>query len=391
MRLAPPVTLSGVVHAIHLFGLQEPMPHPTDRTRWEPAIKVVLDHELGKEYFGGNPPLVTTRDGVRCPVVVYRDAPRLPERETHPGQLLAVLASQGVSLDTPLTTAEGQYEVRDILNDTMANLSLDQKELEWAVIALARYLPPKRSWKDKFGREIGFNDLAHALLKAPLERPGIACQGIHILEALATLWLADRQAPVLGAGTRLLVVGRLQQQVAILIAAQEASGEWPVRWYESPPVREVALMGVDQKQLARQAVTATGHNLEWLSLLPPEMGPSDEVFIRAGQWLKSRVLAASDEDLSDGYCPYSHAACMVKWLATHEDRSEASVAGPTAVSASLLAGAGEPKTEHLSGGPRLRSDPATAVIECLFEGARHVLEFRSAFQGFAFMNKGGVL
>jgi hypothetical protein len=317
LQVREPVSLSGLLHAVRIYGLDGPVPLGGQPAETLPALTLILDHEKGSAYFRGEPPLINTRDGVRTRVTERRDAKRQPGRQAHSGQLLAVLAELGVPLDTSLTTANGRFAVRDILRDTTANFSLDQEEIEWAAVGLALYLAPEPGWRDKFGRPLTFDQLAKRLLEIPLTREGLACQGTHLLHALTVLHVVDRERPVLGPEVQAEIRERLRRETALLVETQRPTGEWWAGWSDPQASREL-LAFVSNDQHTRMAVTVTGHHLEWLLLLPPDLRPPDEVFRRAGAWLRARLLRATKEELKDGYCPYSHAARVVQALSVEQ-------------------------------------------------------------------------
>jgi hypothetical protein len=317
-RLRPSscVPLPELLHAIRVFGPDMPvnlpgrsnaLPECSNAVR---AIDVILDHSLAKLYFGGDVPLISTRDGVRCEVVVRRDSARLDSREAHSGQLLAVLAESGISLSTPLTTAMGQFQVRDILNDLSANFTLRQSELEWTAVAFALYLPPQRQWTDKFGAHISFDDLAEALLSAPMDGPGVACQGTHVLHALTVMYLADIRKPIFSATKRAAVHDRLAHSASAAVSLQAASGEWAPAGQSAPDDARA----IESSVLTRRCVTLTGHNLEWMTLLPDSMAPPEAVVQHAMHWIKDELDSAKLSEIKEAYCPYSHCARMLDLL-----------------------------------------------------------------------------
>ena len=125
-----------------------------------------------------------------------RDARWQPERQAHEDQLLAVLAEAGVPLSTPLTTGRGQASAQRLLDDTLANFDLKQAEPEWSALSVVLYLPPQRSWTDKYGKVLTFDDLAEELMDRTFQA-NLPCAGTHLIYTLTALLRADEQEPVL--------------------------------------------------------------------------------------------------------------------------------------------------------------------------------------------------
>lgn len=325
LRPSGAVPLSGLLHACHVFGFDVPLTVAGDPPETLRARDVILDHAAAVRYFGEGP-LIATRNGVRCRVTARRNVPLQPAGVVHAHQLLALLALHGESLDTPLSTAQGGGKVRDVLADGLANFSLAQDEVEWAAIAFALYLAPRRAWTDKFGQSTSFDDLARRLLGTSFDEPQLACEGIHVLQALAVLAAVDRQRTILSDDVRAACVRRLQEQAELVVQLQQASGALTPLWHATAERRLEAEGVLNADEQRRRALVVTGHHLEWLLLLPPESAPDDDVFLRGGRWLYEQLRAASPADIEAHYCPYSHAGCMVLRFSARSDAAARRVA-----------------------------------------------------------------
>jgi hypothetical protein len=306
-----PTSMSDTLHVVRLFGADTTWRNP-DTDREVPFLDIILDCEKGRDFFHGEPPLIDTRDGVRCRVSVRRDAQWQRERQAHADQLLAVLAEMGVPLSHPLTTAGGMRSVRHLLDDMLANFDPKQQEIEWSALALALYLPPRKSWTDKFGRIYTFDDLAEELMSRPLEKAA-ACAGTHLLYSLAALQQADQQEPVLTAGVRAKVQAYLARHAAAAGRTLSAEGFWAPSWHAAQPGEHDTRSPVSPA--ASINVLVTGHQIEWLWLLPADLTPSRECFLRAARWLQVRLVTDLKTQLLENYCPYSHAARALLVLA----------------------------------------------------------------------------
>jgi hypothetical protein len=254
--------------------------------------------------FGGRSCLVWTRDGAR-----YRFAPRSspeagPGLGLHAYQALATFAEIGVGLGQALTLPAGEeVTVAAILRDLMANFqarSVADIEPEWAAVALLLYVPPQRSWRNRWGERVGLQEVADYVARAP--RAGAACGGIHSLFALSVARQVDRAHAFLSRGTSARIAELLGAATSALASTQADDGSWSEGWESSPARRRAETW---------DAVHVTGHLLEWQSLLPPAEQAPRACLERALRFLARVTLEASDEEVAQLYCPFSHAARVV--------------------------------------------------------------------------------
>jgi hypothetical protein len=311
LRLKRPPSMATMLHAVRLFGPEVAYPLP-DSGREERALDVALDVGKGCAVFGGKPALIATRHGVRGLLASKRDGSRHRGRQVHVDQILAVLAEVGVPLTRPVTTEAGPTSVRAMLDESLANFETSQ-EIEWTAMALALYLPPRRSWSDKFGRRHDFDGLATELLGRPLDDPEVACAGTHMLYSMAVLARADEAAPVLSPPVRRKVRDRLAEMAAKAVSRQNPDGSWDVDWPKDGP-HDHDHEAVAAGEPDPNRVLATGHQLEWLFLLPRDQLPPEGCVRKAAGWLRAQVLAAPARTIAENYCPYSHAAKVLKAL-----------------------------------------------------------------------------
>ncbi len=324
MRVVPGASLSMVVHGMHLFGPRFEVPHPILAGQSASALDIILNCQKARVYFGSHAPLVTTRYGVRCRTLISRDTPRQPEREAHSGQLLASLAESGVPLTAVATTADGKYTVSSILADTIATFNLKRPQIEWVATALALYLPPQCSWRNKFGTNYTFDNLVDKLLATSFEDPQLSCQGTHLLYSLAVIRQADQKHQILSKQTRERLSTFLARQVTHLVDTQQLMGQWPDRWYAQESVERLPQSTSMLGKVDRLGVTNAGHHLEWLLLLTDDLAPPDHVCIRAARWLHTQIQIASSEQLLNAYCPYCHGVFSIGQIHTRPVASSAS-------------------------------------------------------------------
>jgi len=298
--------LGGLMHAAMVLGLDMEIPWPSRADRLPSLKEVIYSNELATAYFG-SPIFVETQYGLHNRLVDPRDSRFQLERQSHWGQLLSEFAKHGIPLTQELTTDTGTFAVRDILQDTVANYNTNDPQIEWVCIALAMYLPPQRTWVNKFGHRFHFDQMADELMRRQFNSDGLACHGIHLLEALAVLLRADFERPVLSESRRAMIRQHLGKHVTRLTDSQLADGSWPVGWhaYSSPAY---SVRNSDSPNQRHLRVHVTGHHVDWMYLVLPDMLPSDEVFQRAAEFLQESLLCASQDAIQEHYCPYCHAA-----------------------------------------------------------------------------------
>jgi hypothetical protein len=308
-------TMSDFLHILRVFG-PDAMVRVGGGTLRAGALDLILDSRRNRDFFHGNPTLIDTRDGVRCRTYDRDQGAKQAERQAHDGQLLAVLAELGIPLHRPLSTSGGSWTVGRLLDDMLANFDLKAREIEWVALAIALYLPPRSGWTDKFGRSYTFGDLVNELMSRTLNSER-ACAGTHLLYSLAVILRADEEAPVLTAPVRAALRSYLEEKRSLALRTQAQDGTWDVRWYEGQG--DEAALGPSTDRADRK-VLATGHQIEWMLLLPTEMLPSRDCILRAANWLHAKLLSEVQPVVVDHYCPYSHAGRVLLILSrSNED------------------------------------------------------------------------
>ena len=327
-RLRPGKTekLSKLFHSLLVYGPDATVPtvissavETADRRTEDKAsvriLDVILDAEAAAKYWGPSEERVVapTPYGLRFPLY-YERTMSLGEfnTEAHQGQGLSILASLGLSTDVGIRfRAEGGYErktIRHLLEDTTANFSLAEEEVYWDAVSLALYLPPQRSWEDKFGQRTSFDDLANELVNRP--NSDSSCAGTHKLYALAVLAESDRRSPILSPVARSAVDSELRRAVEQLVRVQLPEGGWTTEWFQSDKDRREAESETPLlSPTIHTELLATGHHLEWLLLLPEDAQPDRERIERAADRCL-RLLSQITTDkaaVEEHYCPIVHA------------------------------------------------------------------------------------
>jgi hypothetical protein len=226
------------------------------------------------------------------------------EDAPHVDKLLAVLGEIGIPRSTSVRTQTSDKSVADVLADSVARFQLGQSELEWTAVAYSSYLPPSRSWVNRFGERFTFDDLADALLQRP-EGEG-PCYGTHVLYALNYLIRIDEACAVLEPVTVARIRQRLQQASMNLENAQYSTGAWSEDWHV--PRGEARSSLPEPPLAAKNIVRASGHHLEWIALAPYDVRPSQACVARASSYLLRRGLSFAPSEIGESYGPLTHAA-----------------------------------------------------------------------------------
>jgi len=213
------MTASVCLHVLAVHGLEATFRHER-LTSGREILRLFTDDASGKAYFG-SPAMVCTRYGIRPAIHGASGA----SQEWHYDQTLGCLAGLGIPLSLPIRIGGAEYCLREALRDSLASFELRQGELEWTVVAYASYLPPYRSWVNKFGEPCSFDDLTEALLGRDFTKG--SCSGCHIVEAMIKLLRVNREvAEVLSPEVSARLAARLGEVVRVVLSRQEADGSW---------------------------------------------------------------------------------------------------------------------------------------------------------------------
>jgi hypothetical protein len=312
----PHNTLSLCLHVLRLHGLTARFAGG-DLPSSEAILELLTDEEAGQKYFG-SPPFTRTRSGVRYPTAGVIVGPT-NGWESHRDQVLAAFGELGIPLTQPLRFADTTLSVRDVLQDSLANYHGGHEELMWTGLAYALYLPPNRSWLNRYGERTSFDDLATELLARPLDQS--PCAGTHLVYTLTVLGRADQQEPVLTGVVRERLWQRLRQARDAALAAQNPDGSWSLDWNRALLAdAEEKRVWVDANDRGNKLIS-TGHLAEWLLILPEELAVPDSCLERAGRWLHEQLRAATPDQVRDNFCPYTHAARVLLLTSTPEEAS----------------------------------------------------------------------
>jgi len=280
------------------------------------TLKLFADEAFSRKIFG-SALMVPTPYGIRCTSDRSHG-----KRESHRDYCLAVLSEQGVPIDLPMNVGGKAFTFRDFLKDSIANFHLDQEEIEWTAMAYAMWLPPDRTWTNKFGQRFSFDQLATELLQRPLDRA--VCAGGHVVQALIVLArVDDEECSILTPEVRSKVMGRLAESVREVEVTQAADGSWGPDWYErllnhrndAPAQRTWSI----DNSAVEGRLLATSHIAEWLMYLPEELQVPDERLARSGRWLVAQLKDRDSEFVKKNFCPCTHGAIVLQLIRSTAD------------------------------------------------------------------------
>ena len=268
-----------------------------------------------------------------------------PDRtaSVHHDHLVTCLTEAGVSLDAEVYLPGHRGHVRDLVQEALRDFRVDEREVEWSVMAFGLWLAPSHisQWVTADGRYVTFDLLAGRLMRSHAKH-GV-CLGTHRVYTLALLLqLQDRfDADLLSPQTKQSVEEYLMQVSQLIQETPNSDGSWPPNWTDGTQ----ADVRYDATQPFYRRVISTGHHLEWLAIAPTKFHPPRARIREAAAWAVRDVQEQSQEFIDNNYTYYSHvgnalalwrgttpAEFWERWRQEHPD-CEAHAAGPETVSA----------------------------------------------------------
>lgn len=218
----------------------------------------------------------------------------------HHDHLLACLSEAGVSLNEPVYTPSKQiHTINDVLQLSIRDLQLDERETEWSGLACALWLPPLKEWHNREGRKLSFDLIADRLMRGK-QITGV-CLGTHRVYTLVVLLRLDDEYKILSAGTRESIREYLLQVREELIASQFEDGHWESSW----PEGKAADRSIAKDELYKQVI-GTGHHLEWMAIAPTEFHVPEAQLAKAVKWVVKTTVEQPEEKLLERYTFFSH-------------------------------------------------------------------------------------
>lgn len=231
----------------------------------------------------------------------------------HHDHWLACLTEAGVSLHEPIyVPSHRQHTIEDALQQALRDFRLDERETEWSALAYGLWLPPQHNWINDQGRTITFDLLAERLMRGALEQ-GV-CHGTHRLYSLMVLVRLDDEyhGELLRKETRAAILAHLAHIRDIIIKSQFPDGHWGSNWPEGEDSVKHPLEDEEYRK-----VIATGHQLEWLAIAPPDLHPPRAQIHKAAQWLIATTKRQKSSEILAKYTFFSHVGnALALWRKT---------------------------------------------------------------------------
>lgn len=301
----PEPKINDVEHALRFWGSHAVFEDPKCLSGEEMRQLLVDYREFAEVWGSETEPLITATPsgGAIARVGGGRSG------STHWDHTLAALAETHTPLSMPLITPTAELTVKDLLQQSMRDFSLNQVEYEWSILSFALYYPSREPWYTKENQLVDYNRFAQRLMREPL--PQGVCAGNHRLHTLTVLLRIDAEyESILTPTTREEILAFLTDCTRRLIRNQHESGYWTVYWSHSQQDRPVE----DAGDVLGQRILATGHALEWWALAPESLHPPRPVLVKAGQWLTRTILELSDRQLEAFYPFLTHAgSALTLW------------------------------------------------------------------------------
>jgi hypothetical protein len=300
------LSVSELLHVLLLNGMGDTGLHsPATGTE---ALRILTDEQQAIEILGASP-LVRTRNGIRYRLSGPEEAiPGKHIGETHRDQCLSVFAVLGLPLTTPVVLKEKRFTVADLLRESVANFSLDQHEIEWTAVSYASYIPPSKSWTNRFGEKTSFSELLSFLIAQDIE--GRSCAGTHLLQAIMQIQAADREHGILEPPARIKARHFMEDTLRRIYGSQQLDGSWTSQWHRSgTPVADDTSF--------QYRLIVVGHMLE---ILPSLRDFKLATRVKATEWMLDALKSFPDNKQVFGICPLTHALRGVR--ASYESRHE---------------------------------------------------------------------
>jgi hypothetical protein len=301
-------SISGLCHLLLFYNLG-----PTDIPQFnsgQTALRVLTDESTAVKILGASP-FIRTRKGIRY-VLAKDPVFATGVGESHRDQCLATFALLHLPLTTPLTLKAGNYSIADLLSDSIASFSFDEREPAWTGFALAKYLPPVRSWSNRFGERASFSSLAQHLID--LDWNTQSCAGTHVFQALLAIQQSDDAFGILDMSVRANLRGFIDNLLKEAKYSQEEDGGWPTSWCNKLHRNKGLGDSFEQR------VIVTGHLLEVLDSVPAAKRLPRNVYIKGAQALLP-ALNSLATNLDDSIiCPFTHAARVARKILTDSQR-----------------------------------------------------------------------
>lgn len=296
LRWRPEMGYSDLLHWLRIFGgkgsnIYEP-------SQSQAAIRLLTDERRIHAQFGQAGVVVRTDSGVRFLSRLSRIELKAAARPTHPFQELAVFGELGLESSTPVFTATERFTLNEAIQDCLRNLQTREvrsQEPEWPTQALAHFLPPTRSWMNRWGERVTIDQWTSFLLERDMNR--FSCGGTHLLHSLALLLQVDARYRLLSDKCVTQVRDKCRTLCREIESSQHVDGAWRADWSTDGLGKSYDWIDVH----------LTGHILEAQLYLPEDLRISNRCADAAIRHLTHAFGVVNDEVVASNYCFFSHA------------------------------------------------------------------------------------
>ncbi len=299
------------VHALRLYDHALGTVDFADKEFFERTLSLLVDDRRYREHGRRISILVDTPYGAGYRTRFGRldDSPVTPtanmfEGMTHIDKVLSALGEISIGLDFKVVTdTDTEYPLAAVLEDSLQRFHL-KRELEFTLSAYCDYLN-QPSWTNFRGETYTVDDAVCALLeRGPSSGP---CLGTHRVYALAKFCVRSRRTPDFSRDeTRRRAEAYLREVSRCLVAAQNEDGSWAGAWYRPLAPGEPAHPESDVVRY-KNKIRVTGHMLEWMAIVPPDLRPPNENILRAARYLEARLRADARFLFQSELLPVTHA------------------------------------------------------------------------------------
>lgn len=229
----------------------------------------------------------------------------------HHDHWLASLTEAGVRRDEPVfTPSRRDMNIDSVLQQSLRDFRLDERETEWSAMAFGLWLPPAKSWTNDEGRQLSFDLLVERLVRGH-KRFGV-CHGTHRVYSLMLLVRLDDEFDILSDSARADAWAYLENVRDLITACQFPDGHWPSNWESGKAALDKPIDDPEYRK-----VIATGHHLEWLALAPEELHPPREQILKAADWIIQTTVEQTPEQILERYTFFSHVGnALALWRGT---------------------------------------------------------------------------
>lgn len=272
-------------------------------------VNLLLDSRKLENHFKLSSPLKKSQFGFRF---VFSDnilTSDKGQKSPHAYQVLAFFGDIGLPLKTPMFAEGCNGSIEDLLFDCQKNFQLKpirDVEPEWAISAFISYIKPTSRWLNRWGDKINLNECLSFLLET--NDATSSCAGIHKLNILIKAIKLDFLNNFLTKQNSNKIREYIFKRTDFISKSQNSKGAWGLRIKNEPPDN------LPTKDDYINELLVTSHILESILFFPKEFMPPKPIIKNGYFFLADQIRKANPSDISNNYCPFSHAAiALIAW------------------------------------------------------------------------------